>query len=94
MGTGPCPMRSSFVDKQMAREAVSTSGLRGRVLKGRERGREATRKDGKVRNRDGRRGKMEGREGMSRGREWYPNILRVSALHDVRGRNDLGCWCV
>lgn len=30
MGTGPCPLRSSFVDRQRARKAVSTSGLRGR----------------------------------------------------------------
>lgn len=34
------------------------------------------------------------REGMSRGRERYPNILRASVPHDVRGRNDLGGWCV
>lgn len=37
METGPCPMRSPCADRQMAREAVSASGLRGRVLKGRER---------------------------------------------------------
>lgn len=85
MGTGPCPMRSPFADRQMAREAVSASGLRGRVLKGRERERRWKRRreggyeegweGGKLGWKTSRRGKKKGEKGMSRGREPYPNIL-------------------